>query len=83
MISIREEARKVERGEWPRNDNPLKNAPHTALSVVAESWAHPYSRETAAYPAPWLRDRKFWPSVGRVDGPFGDRNFFCSCSALN
>lgn len=83
MISIHGEAEKVRKGEWPRNDNPLKNAPHTAESVVADSWAHPYSRETAAYPAAWLRERKFWPSVGRVDGAYGDRNFFCSCSALS
>ena len=83
MIAIREEARKVERGEWPKNDNPLKNAPHTALSVTADAWTHPYSRETAAYPAAWLRERKFWPSVGRIDGAYGDRNFFCSCSALS
>jgi glycine dehydrogenase len=83
MISIREEARKIEKGEWPKTDNPLKNAPHTAESVVADAWTHPYSRETAAYPAAWLRERKFWPSVGRVDGAYGDRNFFCSCSALS
>ncbi len=83
MLSIREEARKIEKGEWPRTDNPLKNAPHTAESVVAGDWAHPYSRETAAYPAAWLWERKCWPSVGRVDGAYGDRNFFCSCSALS
>ncbi|MBI4061021.1 MAG: aminomethyl-transferring glycine dehydrogenase [Elusimicrobia bacterium] len=82
MLSIREEARRIEKGDWTRADNPLKNAPHTAASVASDEWAHPYSRETAAYPAPWLRDRKFWPSVGRVDGAYGDRNFFCSCSAL-
>ncbi|MDE2144211.1 MAG: glycine dehydrogenase (aminomethyl-transferring), partial [Elusimicrobia bacterium] len=83
LLSIREEARKVERGEWPKNDNPLKNAPHTAEAVVSDAWKHPYSREIAAYPAPWLRERKFWPAVGRVDGAYGDRNFFCSCSALS
>ena len=83
LILIREEARKVESGEWPKNDNPLKNAPHTAESVTADDWSRPYSRRTAAYPAPWLSHRKFWPSVGRVDGAYGDRNFFCSCSALS
>jgi len=83
MLSIHAEAVKVQKGEWPKNDNPLKNAPHTAESVVADAWAHPYTRETAAYPAAWLRERKFWPSVGRVDGAYGDRNFFCSCSALS
>ncbi|MBI4371341.1 MAG: aminomethyl-transferring glycine dehydrogenase [Elusimicrobia bacterium] len=80
MIAIREEARRVERGEWPRGDNPLKNAPHTAEDVCADAWAHPYSRELAAYPAPRLRGSKFWPPVGRVDGAHGDRNFLCSCS---
>jgi len=83
MISIHAEAEKVRKGEWPKTDNPLKNAPHTAESVVSDAWKHPYSRETAAYPAAWLRERKFWPSVGRVDGAYGDRNFFCSCSALS
>jgi glycine dehydrogenase len=83
LIAIREEARRVEKGEWPKTDNPLKNAPHTAEAVVADDWKRPYSRETAAYPAAWLRERKFWPSVGRVDGAYGDRNFFCSCSALS
>ncbi|MFI5344842.1 MAG: aminomethyl-transferring glycine dehydrogenase [Elusimicrobiota bacterium] len=83
LLAIREEGRRIERGDWPRNDNPLKNAPHTAEAVVSDAWTHPYSRETAAYPAAWLRERKFWPAVGRVDGAYGDRNFFCSCSALS
>jgi len=83
LIAIRAEARRVETGEWPKDDNPLKNAPHTAEAVAADSWKHPYSRELAAYPAAWLRERKFWPAVGRVDGAYGDRNFFCSCSALS
>jgi glycine dehydrogenase len=83
LIAIRAEAAKVENGEWSRTDNPLKNAPHTAEAVAADAWPHAYGRETAAYPAPWLRDRKFWPAVGRIDGAYGDRNFFCSCSALS
>jgi glycine dehydrogenase len=83
MSAIREEARRVERGEWPKNDNPLKNAPHTAQCVCANEWSRPYSREVAAYPAAWLQERKFWPAVGRVDGAYGDRNFLCSCSALS
>ncbi len=83
MISIQKEAEAVSSGKWPKNDNPLKMAPHTADVVSADAWAHPYSRETAAYPAPWLRERKFWPAVTRVDGAHGDRNFFCSCSALS
>ena len=83
MIAIREEARRVEKGEWPKTDNPLKNAPHTAEAVATDDWRRPYSRAVAAFPAEWLRERKFWPYVGRVDGAYGDRNFFCSCSALD
>jgi glycine dehydrogenase len=83
MISIAGEAKKIANGQWPKNDNPLKNAPHTALAVISDGWSHPYSRELAAYPAPWLHERKTWPSVGRIDGAYGDRNFFCSCSALS
>ncbi|MDX6768991.1 MAG: aminomethyl-transferring glycine dehydrogenase [Elusimicrobiota bacterium] len=83
LISIKGEADRVAKGEWPKADNPLKMAPHTADAVAADAWTHPYSRETAAYPAPWLRERKFWPAVTRVDGAYGDRNFLCSCSALS
>jgi glycine dehydrogenase len=83
LIAIRAEAAKVEKGEWSKTDNPLKHAPHTAEAATSDSWAHAYGRETAAYPAPWLRERKFWPAVGRIDGAYGDRNFFCSCSALS
>ncbi|NNN04340.1 MAG: aminomethyl-transferring glycine dehydrogenase [Elusimicrobia bacterium] len=83
LIAIRAEAAKVEKGEWSKTDNPLKHAPHTAEAATADAWTHAYSRATAAYPAPWLRERKFWPAVGRIDGAYGDRNFFCSCSALS
>jgi glycine dehydrogenase len=79
MIAIREEIRRVERGEWPRDDNPLVRAPHTAESVTADTWSHAYSREEAAYPVAGLRRRKYWPPVGRVDNVHGDRNLFCSC----
>ncbi|MEY2687970.1 MAG: hypothetical protein RL375_2168, partial [Pseudomonadota bacterium] len=79
MIAIREEIRQVERGLWPREDNPLKHAPHTAASLLAEDWPHPYSREVAAYPVSTLRAAKYWPPVGRVDNVHGDRNLFCSC----
>ncbi len=79
MISIHAELLAVEKGEMDRADNPLKNAPHPALRVTASEWPHPYSREQAAYPAPWLKAHKFWPAVGRVDNVFGDRNIFCSC----
>jgi glycine dehydrogenase len=78
MIAIREEVRRVERGEWPREDNPLKHAPHTAAALLKGEWQHAYSREAAAV----LEDRrhaKYWPPVGRVDNVYGDRNLFCSC----
>jgi glycine dehydrogenase len=79
MIAIREEAREVEEGAIPRDDNPLKNAPHTAAVVTAAEWTHPYSRERAAFPTAWTRDRKFWPAVSRVESAYGDRNLVCSC----
>jgi glycine dehydrogenase len=83
MIAIREEIARVERGEWPKDDNPLKNAPHTAESLLKADWARPYSREQAAYPVASLRRRKYWAPVGRVDNVWGDRNLFCSCVPLS
>jgi glycine dehydrogenase len=79
MISIREEMRAIEDGRIDPVDNPLHNAPHTAEMVTAEDWAHPYTREEAAFPARWIRDNKFWPFVGRIDNVYGDRNLFCVC----
>lgn len=79
MLSIREEIRAVENGTLPKDNNPLHNAPHTQADIVAEDWNRPYSREKAVFPLPWVRDRKFWPTVGRIDEAFGDRNFFCTC----
>jgi glycine dehydrogenase len=79
MIAIRAEIRRIETGDWPRDDNPLVRAPHTADSVTANEWARAYSREEAAYPVAGLRRRKYWPPVGRVDNVHGDRNLFCSC----
>jgi glycine dehydrogenase len=79
MIAIREEIRRIEAGEWPRDDNPLVNAPHTAAAVAASEWDHAYSREEAAFPLPGMTRRKYWPVVGRVDNVHGDRNLFCSC----
>jgi glycine dehydrogenase len=79
MIAVREEIGKVERGEFDREDNPLKNAPHTAQSVTANEWRRKYSREEAAYPVPALRKQKYWPPVSRADNSYGDRNLFCSC----
>ena len=80
MILIREEIRKIESGKMDRRDNPLKNAPQTAQAVSASEWNRPYSREEAAYPAPWSLEHKFWPAVGRIDNAYGDRHFVCSCS---
>ncbi|HUL42969.1 MAG TPA: aminomethyl-transferring glycine dehydrogenase [Bacteroidota bacterium] len=79
LISIREEVRAIEQGTFPRDNNPLKNAPHTAEVVVSDHWNFPYSREQAAYPAPWTRTRKFWPSVARINNVYGDRNLICAC----
>jgi len=80
MIAIRAEADRVAAGEWPADDNPLRNAPHTAATLVGE-WTHPYSRETAVYPSASARVDKYWPPVRRVDGAYGDRHLVCSCPA--
>ena len=82
MILIREEIRAIEEGRSDRENNPLKNAPHTARAVVASEWDRPYSRETAAFPAPWVREHKFWPSVARIDNAYGDRNLVCTCPSV-
>ncbi len=82
MIGIHAEITAIEQGELDRRDNPLKNAPHTAQSVTQETWNHPYPRQQAAYPAPWTREAKFWPVVGRVDNVYGDRNLVCSCVGM-
>ncbi len=79
MLAIRSELEAIESGRMDRADNPLKNAPHTTSAVCASDWRHPYSREQAAFPAPWQREFKFWPAVGRIDNVHGDRNVFCSC----
>ena len=79
MIRIREEILAIEEGKSDRADNALKNAPHTIAAIASDGWSHPYSREQAAYPAPWLRDNKFFPFVARVDNPYGDRNLVCTC----
>jgi glycine dehydrogenase len=79
MVSIRQEIKKIETGEWPQDNNPLKHAPHTAASLLVAEWARPYSREIAAFPIPELKQTKYWPSVGRVDNVWGDRHLTCSC----
>jgi glycine dehydrogenase len=87
MIAIREEIRRIERGEWPQDDNPLKNAPHTAESLLASDWRHPYPRELGAAMADPKtgsgRQLKYWPPVGRIDNVYGDRNLFCSCVPMS
>jgi glycine dehydrogenase len=79
MIAIRAEVAKVESGEWPQDNNPLKHAPHTAASLMGADWDRPYSREVGAFPVASLKAVKYWPTVGRVDNVYGDRNLFCSC----
>jgi glycine dehydrogenase len=80
MIVIRREIRDIEEGKSDRENNPLRRAPHTAETIAADDWGRPYSREQAAFPAPWVRERKFWPPVGRIDNAWGDRNLFCTCA---
>lgn len=82
MIAIRAEIDAVRAGTLDARDNPLKNAPHTAAELVATDWVHPYSREQAAYPCPWVRANKYWPPVKRVDNVYGDRNLMCHCAPL-
>jgi glycine dehydrogenase len=82
MISIHAEIEAVGSGKADRQNNVLKNAPHTAQQVIADKWDRPYSREQAAYPAPWTREQKFWPAVARIDSVYGDRNLFCTCPPM-
>jgi glycine dehydrogenase len=82
MISIRAEMQAIADGKQDRQNNLLKNAPHTARQIASDKWDRPYSREQAAFPAPWTRDHKFWPVVARIDNVYGDRNLFCSCAPV-
>ncbi|MGP5406553.1 aminomethyl-transferring glycine dehydrogenase [Psychrobacter celer] len=84
LKSIKAEAMKAKAGEdgWTLEDNPLVNAPHTAAMITSEEWSHPYSRDTAAFPLPYIRAHKFWPSVARVDDAYGDKNLMCSCPSI-
>src|SRR5690606_9560516 len=83
LIAIRNEISEIEQGKADKVNNVLKNAPHTALMVTSDAWDFPYSRELAAFPAKWIKQNKFWPKVGRIDGAFGDRNFVCSCPPVS
>ncbi len=82
MIGIREEIRQIENGVWTADNNPLKNAPHTQADVIDGDWQHPYSRQQAAFPLPWVAANKFWPSVNRIDDVYGDRNLNCACPPM-
>ena len=82
MISIKNEIQNVIDCKYDKIDNPLKNAPHTAERIITEKWDHNYSREEAAYPIPWLKKHKYWPTVGRVDNAYGDRNLVCTCPLI-
>jgi len=83
LLAIREEIREIEAGSADKEDNLLINAPHTMEAVISDSWSHPYSRERAAFPTAATRDHKSWPTVGRVEGAYGDRHFFCTCDSWN
>ncbi|KAH0157489.1 hypothetical protein KCU67_g7881, partial [Aureobasidium melanogenum] len=81
LISIRKEITLVEEGKQPKEGNVLKMAPHSVKDIVTSDWeSRPYTRETAAYPLPWLKEKKFWPSVTRLDDAYGDMNLFCTCA---
>jgi glycine dehydrogenase len=82
LLAIRAEIRAVEEGRADKVDNVLKNAPHTLKVLMSDVWTHTYSREQAAFPAAWLRESKFWPFVGRIDNPYGDRNLICICPPI-
>ncbi len=83
MMAIRQEIAEVEEGRIGATESPLRNAPHTALNIADDGWDRPYSRMSAAFPLPWVRDHKFWPPVGRIDNAYGDRNLFCSCVPMD
>ncbi len=83
LITIRREIARIESGDLDKDDNPLKHAPHTAAAVSDDHWPHTYPRSLAAYPDPRLRDNKYWPPVGRVDNPYGDRNLQCTCPTVD
>ena len=83
MISIYEEIQEIAKGKIDKTDNPLKNAPHTQFSITADEWTHAYGREKAAFPLAYTRSNKFWPSIGRVNNTYGDRNLICTCEPVS
>ncbi|HAT09904.1 MAG TPA: glycine dehydrogenase (aminomethyl-transferring), partial [Planctomycetes bacterium] len=82
MLAIRAEITAVAEGRADKLDNPVKQAPHTADEVCADTWSHAYPRSQAAFPLPYVRARKFWPSVARIDNTYGDRNLICTCPSV-
>jgi glycine dehydrogenase len=82
MIAIREEIRVIENGGMAHDESPLAQAPHTAAIIAGDEWNRPYSRQQAAFPAPWLKESKFWPAVARIDNVYGDRNLVCICPPI-
>ena len=82
MVSIRGEIRRIESGELPADNNPLKHAPHSQADVIDSAWNRPYSRQEAVFPLPWVAANKFWPSVNRIDDVYGDRNLNCACPPM-
>jgi len=83
LISIRKEITAIEKGDQPRENNILLNSPHPMSDLLRNDWDRPYSREQAAYPLSWLKVRKFWPSVARLDDSYGDLNLFCTCDPVS
>jgi glycine dehydrogenase len=83
MVAIHGEIMAVTRGELDATDNPLKNAPHSQADVIDGEWQHPYSRQQAVFPLPWVAANKFWPSVNRIDDVYGDRNLNCACPPMS
>jgi glycine dehydrogenase len=82
LIAIREEIKAIEEGTADKKENALKNAPHTQFAVISSEWSKPYSREAAAFPLPYVKENKFWPSVARVNNTYGDRNLICTCEPI-
>ena len=83
LIKIKTEIDMIKSGKFDKEDNPIKNAPHTDIELTADNWEHKYSREEAAYPAKFLKQNKFWPPVARVDNVYGDKNIFCTCPSMD
>jgi glycine dehydrogenase len=82
MIAIKNELEDIKSGKADKEDNPLKNAPHTLIEVAANDWNHKYTRQQAAFPLPWVANGKYWPTVGKIDSGYGDRNLVCSCAPI-